>query len=168
MRQITIQSLQHETFAPFGMYAQMNQPEGYALTGALHAFYPDRVQVPATGSLYGFSTITVNRPPRMVIDQVEYHTTTGELILGLNDDMVLHVAPPSGGIPVPQHTCAFLVPRLTLIYLRPAVWHLAPLPANAPQLTAMIALPVCTYANDCTVCELDEQDRFELVFPRQD
>ena len=44
-----------------------------------------------------------------------------------------------------------------------AIWHLAPLPANAPQLAAMIILPECTYANDCTVVDLPEDQIFEIV-----
>ena len=44
-----------------------------------------------------------------------------------------------------------------------AIWHLAPLPANAEELYAMIILPECTYANDCTVVELKEKEQFEIV-----
>ena len=33
------------------------------------------------------------------------------MILPLNDDMILHVAPASGGTPVTEYTKAFVVPR---------------------------------------------------------
>lgn len=168
MREVVIQTLTREAFAPFGTYEQMDQPQGVALTGDLHAFYPDRMQAPATGHMLGFSTITVKRPKRMVIEQVEYHTTTWEMIFPLDDDMILHVSPLSGGTPSLEHTSAFFVPRQTLVYLRPAVWHLAPLPAKAAQLTAMIVLPTCTYKNDCTVVTLAQEDRFELIFPKNE
>ena len=58
---------------------------------------------------------------------------------------------------------AFLVPKHTLVKMNAAIWHLAPLPASKEQLTAMIILPECTYANDCTVVDLKEDQQFEIV-----
>ena len=40
------------------------------------------------------------------------------------------------------------------------IWHLAPLPANADELVAMIVLPECTYMNDCTVVDLKDDEQF--------
>jgi len=37
------------------------------------------------------------------------------------------------------------------------------LPANNEVLHAMIILPECTYANDCTVVEFEEKDWFKIV-----
>ena len=99
----------------------------------------------------------------MIITQQEYHTTTWEMILPMNDDMIVHVAPASGGTPVTEHVKAFLIPKHTLLKLNAAIWHLAPLPANAEELAAIIILPECTYANDCTVVDLSEDQQFEIV-----
>ena len=98
----------------------------------------------------------------MKITEIEYHTTTCEIIMPLNDDMILHVAPPSAGKPVPAHTRAFLVPKHTIIKMNACVWHLAPLPASAPELCAMIVLPECTYMNDCTVVPLSPEEQFVI------
>ena len=43
MRKIKAKKLSKEAFAPFGAYYSMTEPEGKALCGELHAFYPDRV-----------------------------------------------------------------------------------------------------------------------------
>jgi ureidoglycolate lyase len=99
----------------------------------------------------------------MIITQQEYHTTTWEMIMPLNDDMILHCAPASAGAPVGDLAEAFIVPKNTLIKMNAAIWHLAPLPAKEKQLTAMIILPECTYANDCTVVDLPEDQQFEIV-----
>ena len=85
------------------------------------------------------------------------------MILPLKDDMILHVAPASAGTIVTEYAKAFLVPKGTLVKMNAAIWHLAPLPANADSLTAMIILPECTYANDCTVVDLKEDEQFEIV-----
>ena len=99
----------------------------------------------------------------MLFRSVEFHTTTWEMIMPLNDDMVLHVAPASAGTPVPDLAQAFIVPKNTLVKINAAIWHLAPLPKSADELCAMIILPECTYANDCTVVPLKEEEQFEII-----
>ena len=85
------------------------------------------------------------------------------VILPLDGDMILHVAQPSGAEPIPQKTRAFEVPRGTMVRINAGVWHLCPLPADAPLLTCMIALPQCTYANDCKVVSLSPEQQFEII-----
>ena len=162
MKTIKAIPLTREEFAPFGQFYTMDKPEGYALCGELHAFYPDRVTADSNHRL-GFSPIVVKKPEKMIITQQEYHTTTWEMIMPLDDDMILHVAPASAGAVVTDLAKAFIVPKNTLIKMNAAIWHLAPLPANNDKLTAMIILPECTYANDCTVVDLAEEEQFEIV-----
>jgi ureidoglycolate lyase len=162
MKQVKIQAISREAFAPFGEFYNMASPDGYALAGAIHKFYPDRLTTACTGRL-AFSPLVVKKPERMIITQQEYHTTTEELILPLNDDMIIHVAPASGGAVVTEYAKAFLVPKNTLVKLKAAIWHLAPLPATKDELTALIILPECTYANDCPVVDLSPDEQFEIV-----
>ena len=162
MKQVKVQPLTLEAFAPFGEFYDMGNPDGYPLCGAIHKFYPDRLTTFSAGRL-AFSPLVVQKPASMVITQQEYHTTTEELMLALDDDIILHVAPASGGAVVTEHAKAFLVPKNTLVKLKTAVWHLAPLPATREQVTVMIILPECTYANDCTVVDLSADEQFEIV-----
>lgn len=162
MKTVHAALLTHEAFAPFGQFYTMDNPQGHALCGELHCFYPDRLTADSEHRV-GYSPITVRRPERMIITQQEYHTTTWEMIFPLDDDMILHVAPASGGTPVTELVQAFVVPKHTLVKLNAAIWHLAPLPASRDQLMAMIILPECTYANDCTVVDLSPEQQFEIV-----
>ena len=162
MRTVKVEALTHEAFTPFGQFYTMDDPQGYALCGELHQFFPDRLVADCQHRV-GYSPILVKKPEKMIITQQEYHTTTWEMILPMNDDMILHVAPASAGAPVGHLSKAFLVPKHTLVKLNAAIWHLAPLPANVEQLAAMIILPECTYANDCTVVDLPEDQIFEIV-----
>ncbi len=161
MRIIKVEPLTKESFAPYGEYYKMDAPDGHALCGELHRFYPDRVTAYQNGNV-GFSAIKVKKPETMLITQIEYHTTTSEIILPLNDDMLLHVAQPSAGAPITEQTKAFLVPKNTLVKMNACVWHLAPLPANADELSALIILPECTYMNDCKVVDLKESEQFVI------
>ncbi len=161
MKTIKVEKLSVEAFAPYGSFYQMDTPDGHPLCGEIHRFYPDRLTAYQGGTV-GFSAITVKKPEKMLITQIEYHTTTSELIMPLNDDMILHVAQPSAGAPITEQTRAFLVPKHTLIKMNACVWHLAPLPANADELSALIILPECTYMNDCKVVDLTEEQQFVI------
>lgn len=162
MRTIKAEPITHEAFAPYGQFYTMEAPAGYALCGELHQFFPDRLTADSNHRV-GYSPILVKKPEKMIITQQEYHTTTWEMILPLDDDMILHVAPASAGTPVGHLAQAFIVPKHTLVKMNAAIWHLAPLPKTKEQLTAMIILPECTYANDCTVVDLPEEQQFEIV-----
>ena len=162
MRTIKAEPITIEGFAPFGQFYKMDSPDGYALCGEIHKFYPDRVTIDSNTRI-AFSPIVVKKPEKMVITQQEYHTTTWEVIVPITDDMILHCAPASGGTPVPECVKAFIVPKNTVVKMNAAIWHLAPLPASKEQLTAMIILPECTYANDCTVVDLTAEQQFEIV-----
>ena len=162
MFSIKAEPITNEAFAPFGKFYSMSDPQGYALNGALHRYFPDRVTASAYKNI-GFSPIVVNKPEKYIITQQEYHTTTWEIIMPLNDDMILHCAPASAGTPVNEFAKAFIVPKNTLVRLNAAIWHLCPLPKTEKQLNALIVLPECTYANDCTVVDLPEEQQFEIV-----
>ena len=161
MRQIKAEKITVEGFAPFGSFCTMTEPTGYGLSGEVHTFYPDRV----TGSVVGniaFSPIVVKKND-MIIKQVEYHTSSWEGVLPINDDMIIQVAPASGGTPVPELAKAFLVPKGTMVKINAAIWHFLPNPANEDTLYAMIVLPECTYARDCPVVDLKEEDWYQIV-----
>ena len=70
MRKIRVEKLTRDAFNAFGMYYDFAEPEGYALTGELHRFYPDRLRDAYTGHV-GFSGIAVQKPERMIVRAVE-------------------------------------------------------------------------------------------------
>ena len=162
MKKIKAVKINKEDFAPFGVYYDMGSPDGYGLEGAIHTFYPDRITADGEHRL-GLSPLVVKKPESMVITQQEYHTNSWEIIFPLDDDMIIHVAPASGGEVVTDHVKAFIVPKHTMVKLNTAIWHLAPLPLNNDKITTLIILPERTYANDCIVVDLKEEEQFEIV-----
>ena len=140
----------------------MLDPKDLALCGELHAFYPDRITNATTGNV-GYSPITVKKPEKYIVNCQEYHTTTCEMILPLDDDLLLHVAEKSAGAVNNATAKAFIIPKGTLVKIAAGVWHLAPLPVKEKEIHCMIILPECTYANDCTVVNLEDKDCFEIV-----
>lgn len=163
MLKIKAEPITAEAFAPFGRFYKMSEPAGFALEGAIHRFFPDRLTAAAFKNI-GFSPILVKKPEKYIITQQEYHNSTWEMIMPLNGDMIIHVAPASAGKPVNEFAKAFIVPQNTLVMINAAIWHLAPLPTVQDELCAMIVLPECTYALDCPVVDLPEEQQFEIIF----
>lgn len=161
MKEIKAVPITRDGFCNFGMFYEMEKPESYPLSGENYRFYPDRLTGIGTGNI-GFSPLFVKNNER-IIKTIEYHTYAWEGIIPLNDSMIIHVAPPSAGIPVINYTQAFIVPKGCMVKINAAVWHLAPLPLSVEELHAIIVLPECTYVNDCHTVNLKSDDWFQIV-----
>ena len=147
-----------ENFKAYGTFASMVNPEGPSLGD----FYNDQVEFPVSGNLpIAFSPLVSRKPEKMIITTVEYHDTTCEGVLPLDDDAILHVAPASK-YPVPELTEAFYVPKGTFVKLNVGVWHLAALPVHNDIMHVMITLPERIYKSDCVVVEYNEEDYIEI------
>jgi ureidoglycolate lyase len=103
MRKIKAQKLTKEAFAPFGTYYDVLKPEG----AHLGDFYQDHVTDPvAFGVPMGFSALVAHKAEKMIVKGSEYHNYTGEVMIPLDGDVIIYVAPVSKE-PVPQETKAF-------------------------------------------------------------
>lgn len=159
MRTIKAQKLTREAFAPYGSYVNVTKPEGFHLGD----FYNDQLILPTSGNFaIAFSPLVLHRPERMIVNSAEYHNTTGEGIVVMDDDAVIHVAPASKE-PVPELTEAFIVPKGTMVKLNLGVWHLSPMCLHQDEAHALIVLPQRIYKNDCIVVDYEEKDWVEIV-----
>ncbi len=161
MRTVKIEELSVEKFLPFGFYANLINPDAEKMGAVPIEFFRDMVQQDlGTASVASFSTCRVEKRP-LVIDVTEYHTATGEALLPLDHDVLIHVGPatpPGAGVPL-EKLRVFRVPKGTVVVLRPGVWHHAPFTVNDDPANVLVVLPERTYANDCKVFTLEEADR---------
>lgn len=160
-RTIKAKPLTHENFATYGTFASITDPQGFCFAGELHKFYPDRVIFPFPESM-ALSPLTVKKPEKILITQMESHNTTQEGMICLNADVVMHVAPPTANAPNTEQAEAFIVPKGTVVQIKTGVWHLAAIPIDQPMAQIMILLPERIYANDCLVVDLEEEDQFVI------
>ncbi|WP_343246275.1 ureidoglycolate lyase [Diplocloster hominis] len=158
MRKIKAKELTVEGFAPYGEFYNLVEPTGKNLG----SFYHDHVLYHTSGRMpVAFSSLVVDKPEKYIVDSAEYHNYTGEVLLPLDDDVVIHVATPSKE-PVPELTEAFLVPKGTVVKLNAAVWHLAPMALHNDKSHVLIVLPERVYYNDCYVVDYPEEDHIEI------
>lgn len=163
MRTLSVEPLEHASFLPFGLIANQINPSSEKIGADPIEFYRDMAQLDlGTASKASFSTCRVEQR-EFIIDVSEYHSSTGEAVLPLDADVLIHVAPatPNGVVPLEKFR-VFRVPRGTLVILRPGVWHHAPFSLHGVA-NVLIVLPERTYANDCTVVELVVADQIRIV-----
>ena len=159
MRTIKAKPITVENFAAYGSFFSILEPSGSCLGN----FYNDKVLLPVSGDMpVAFSPLVMDKPEKMIVSEVGYHNTTGEGILPLDDDVVMHVAPPSKE-PVPELTEAFIVPKGTIVKINTGVWHMGVLPIHQDQVHVLIVLPERIYKNDCTVVTYPEESQIEIV-----
>lgn len=159
MKTIKAVPITAENFKPYGDFTDLLNPEGYSLGD----FYQDRLLMHMAGNMQvAFSPLIVRKPERMIVSQAEYHNTTQECVLCLDDDVVVHVAP-AGKEPVPELTEAFLVPQGTMVCLKTGTWHLSAIPVHKDVAHVLIVLPERIYNNDCIVVDYPEDQQVEII-----
>ena len=158
MRTIKAERLTREAFGEFGSYVNVTEPEG----NSLGDFFNDKGLFPVSGNMpVAFSPLLLHKTDEMTVTAAEYHNTTGEGIIAMDDDIVIHVAPPTSS-PVPELTRAFIVPCGTMVILKTGVWHFGGFPLNKDVGHVLIVLPERIYKTDCCVVEYGEKDCFKI------
>lgn len=159
MRCIKAKEITAENFGLYGTFTDLLNPQGTSLGD----FYPDRLLEPAKSSVpLAFSPLIVRKPEQMRVDTVEYHNYTGEILLPLDTDVVIHVAPPSTVL-VPEKTEAFIVRKGTIVRFNAGVYHYCPYSIEKDEGRVLIVLPERTYMNDCVLFKYEEKDCMEIV-----
>ena len=165
MRTVKVESLSLEAYKPFGTYANLINPSDEKLGAPPVEFFRDQLQLDVRGDVsFSYSCCRVEKRP-MIIDILEYHSSCGEVVLPLDNDILLQVAPATGnGDPLPLDKMrVFFVPKGTAITIKPGVWHWGPFTPNEQPANILINLPERTYANDCIVVNLEETDHIAIV-----
>jgi ureidoglycolate lyase len=164
MRTVKIEELSLEKFLPFGSYANYLSPQSEKIGAAPIEFFRDMVQQTlGSHTIASFSTCRLEKRAG-IIDVTEYHSTTGEVMLPLDSDILIHVGPatpPGAEVPLDKIR-VFRVPQGTLVSMRPGVWHHGPFTLNDQPANVLIVLPERVYANDCVVVQLEPADQIKI------
>lgn len=164
MRQLKVLELSVERFKKYGSYSNITNPSSEKLSPGLVEFYRDMEQVALPiGSVPSFSVTKSQKRP-LIIEKFEYHNYTGEGILPLDGDVLIHVAAAGRSTEVPYDKIeVFRVPKGTFINIRPGVWHQAPFAYRCDVANTLVVLPERTYENDCKVVLFSNDNKIEII-----
>ncbi len=172
MRELRYRPLEAAAFAPYGSYAAMITPGAGGRPAPCIGrppieFFRDLIQSGLGGDTtvsFGVCRVT-RRPP--VVDASEYHDSSCEALMPMDGDVLVHVAPavPDGRFPSEQAE-VFVVPKGTMLVLRPGVWHHGPFALGSEQVSCLVGLPERLYARDCVSVKLPVEDQLRIVGER--
>jgi len=169
MKEITCKKLKPESFARFGSFADMirpeaNTPASVTLCNPPIEFFRDMLQSGlGLDSVASFGVCRVGPRPQ-VIDASEYHDGACEALMPIDGDVVIAVAPAVAGSAFPGDAAgAYLVPKGTMVVLRPGVWHHGPFVVGTETVSCLVALPERLYARDCVEIKLSEAEKIKIV-----
>ncbi|MGA2477222.1 MAG: hypothetical protein ABSG63_00550 [Spirochaetia bacterium] len=117
-------------------------------------FYPEQGLITGRGDWELGIVAYRNRP--FLVDHLEHHVTTGELLYAVDDDFIMPVAPTKAGTELPdiEKMVAVHVRRGQGLLFGTAVWHWAPYPLR-PQSFALVGFGRGTSTKDMIIRELD-------------
>ncbi|MCI8713004.1 MAG: hypothetical protein HFH23_12180 [Ruminococcus sp.] len=165
MKEIKVKELTLENFKPFGSFSQMVNPtaRGNGIGGM--SFHAD-LEVLEMGSAHAaaFSTTRVTNQLKPVVLALENHSHCGEGIMSLDNDMLVYFAPAGADLAhAIEELCAFRVPSGVMLTIRPGVWHCMPFTVDTEVVNVLNVLPERTYANDCEMHILKEEERVAII-----
>lgn len=160
MKELAVQPLSQEVFKKYGSFSDLLNPSTEKLGPPPVEFFRDMEQITIGQSNQPSFSVTRVTPRPLIVEKFEYHNLSGEAILPLNGDIIIHLAPAgrSGGVPY-DRIQAFLIPCGTLVTIRPGVWHQAPFALAGDTVSVMVVLPERTYENDCVVVMFPEEEK---------
>ena len=163
MSTVSIQELTLERFQVYGSFANMLNPKSPKIGAPPIEFFRDMARVNLGRHTQVSCSICRVEPRPPVIDVSEFHSYCGEGMLPLDGDALIHVAPATASSEIPLDSVeVFRVPKGTLVAIHPGVWHHAPFAVQTEPVNVLILLPERTYANDCIVSPIPEDQRITI------
>lgn len=159
-----IQELTKDNFHTYGDFADMLHPQGVKFGTAPIEFFRDLIQLNSgTHTSVSFSLCRLAKRP-FIIEASEYHDYSGEMIIPLDGDILVHVGPAVATAEVPvEQIEIFRVPKGTVVCLRPGVWHQAAFAYGCDNVHILVGLPERTYRTDCHLISLPPEQQIRII-----
>jgi hypothetical protein len=157
-QRITVAQAQPENLAGLAQLIRLPPlPEGTRrLEADIIRFYGElgRVSYPADLEL----GICAYRKRPLLVDQLEHHASTQELLYAIDDDFIMPMAPDRGkdNVPDAERIIAIRVKRGEGVIFGKGVWHWVPYPLKEESF-ALVGFAWGTAAKDMTVCRLERK-----------
>ena len=162
MKELTMQELTLEKFERYGRFADMLNVNCDFIGEKPITFFRDMLRQDLKDTAVCYSILQVG-PREKIVDISEYHDHTAEMLMPMDCDVVIHVAPADCMTDVQTDKIElFLIPKGTMIILRPGVWHHAPFTLNGKTANILIGLPERLYATDCKVSKIPLEKQIQV------
>jgi len=167
MKTVPVEPLTSENFQKFGGFRDMLNPVSEMLGAPPIEFFPDMIQQTLGNSqAASYSNCRIG-PREPVINVAECHSSTAEMLMPLDADVLMWFAAasvPDAGFHGDK-VRAFRVPKGTMVVIKPGTWHHGPFCLGSEQANILVALPERTYANDTRTVVMEGADCLLIASP---
>ncbi|MEG0963670.1 MAG: DUF4867 family protein [Lachnospiraceae bacterium] len=161
MKKIEVKNILDCDFSAYGRYVNLLDSQLPYIGEEPIRFYRD--MMPLGGNETLSLSVTIVEPMKKIIEEMEFHSKTGECFLSLDGDTYICVGVATEKPELrTEELKAFFVPMGTAIYIHPGVWHYAPYPVGEKTIHSLVILPQRTYANDCIKVKLEKDKMLEM------
>ena len=152
--EIKIKKLTPENFKKFGQVIQ--EPTQAEPTGSGDAFtyWKQQAVFGIDGKTeVGFLKV---KQAEMAFTEMEQHVGTPEMLVALDGDYIIAVAPPGSPTPAAGEVEAFHVSKNQAVVMADGCWHFIPFPVDTPEVNMLVIFKDNCSQEDLILKDLDE------------
>ncbi len=143
-------------FAPYGKILTLNDIADFTPLGEGDDFtWTGTSEEFAIGGA-GCSGMLLCRPRKMAVEKMEHHVGTVEILVAVEQDYVLCVAPKCVPEPEMDKVKAFKVKQGTVLMMDPGCWHWIPFPMAEKMAKVLVIFKDKTGDEDLVFADLPE------------
>jgi ureidoglycolate hydrolase len=155
MYDIKVLELTREKFSPYGQVVEVPASGQPTIEVETVKFWKQQA-IYSTGEKTEVGVLMVKQQ-EMIFEELENHFKTPTILLCLDGDFILPVAPPSDDLPSPSEVVAFRVPKNQMVIMAEKCWHGVAYPADKEEITLLVIFRENSLDDDTVFEPLDDK-----------
>lgn len=155
MHEVKILKFNKKNFNLYGHLVEIPAPGQPTIETNVVKFWKQQA-IFAMGEKIEVGVLTLKKQ-EMVFNELENHFKTPTLLLCLDGDFILPVAPPSDNIPSASEVVAFQVPKNQTVVLAEKCWHGVTYPIDKDTITLLVFFKEDSLDEDTVYKSLDKK-----------
>ena len=155
MQLVKVSELDKRTFKPYGQLIEIPVKEEPDIKTETVRFWKQQA-ISEMGKNIEVGVLKVKRQ-KMRFNELENHFKTPTILISLDGDFILSVAPAQKNVPKADEVVAFEVPKFQVLVLAEKCWHSATYPIDRDEITLLVIFKENSLENDTIFKNLDQE-----------
>ena len=155
MREIEVLELTREKFNCYGQVVEVPSSGQPTIDVGIVKFWKQQA-IYSIGANTEVGVLMVKKQ-EMIFEELENHFKTPSILISLDGDFFLPVAPPSDVVPSSSEVVAFRVPKNQMVIMAEKCWHGVAYPADKEEITLLVIFRENSLDDDTVFEPLDDK-----------